>query len=264
MNRPIRIIAIAAALSAGAAAPALADFTRIGNVEVGYRTDRDTAWTRFGGGMEGLRLMAGSSDIQCRKIVATFGNGDRQNVFHGVLAQGRPVYVDLRGGTRRVKRIDFTCRSDRFRGGRIDIAADVGRFQSEWQRSPLWASYWSHLFNWNAGNGGSSDPNYWVQLGSGRFDANRDRESAIGGWAGRSIDRIALRATDGDARCTRVRARFGNGRVLDLNASTFSHMQQGRTYRLDLPGGERNLDRLNLTCRALGQRAVTIALFARK
>jgi hypothetical protein len=265
MNRPIRIMAVTAALSAGVAAPALADFARIGSVDVGYRTDRDTAWTRFGGGMEGLRLMAGSSDILCRRITVTFGNGDRQNLFQGVLPEGRPVYVDLQGGTRRVNRIDFTCRSDRLRGGRIYVAADLGRFRSEWQRSPEWAGYWSQFFSSGGGGGSDSfDPNYWVSLGSGRFDADRDRESGLTGWGGRSIDRIALRATNGDARCTRIRAHFASGAVADLNASPLFHMDQGRTYQLDLPGGERNLNRLDLTCRALGQGAVTIALFARK
>ncbi len=114
------------------------------------------------------------------------------------------------------------------------------------------------------GDGGGDDPNYWVQMGSERFDGGFDRESAVGGWAGRSIDRIALRATNGFARCIRVRAEFGNGNTRDLDASGLSRMTPGRTYRIDLPGGDRRVVKFRLTCRPLGRDAVNVQIFARK
>src|SRR6476659_3012163 len=141
MTRRTGILTLVPMLCAFSAS-ALADYVRIGSVDVGFRMDRDSAWSRFGGGMEGLRLVASSSDIACRDIRVTFGDGTTQNVFRGVLHEETPVDVDVRGGMRRVNRIDFVCRSDRASGGKIFIAADVGRFRAEWQRSPDWALTW--------------------------------------------------------------------------------------------------------------------------
>lgn len=270
-KRRTQLAVLAAALSVGVSAPALADFVRLGSVDVGYRMDRDTSWSRFGGRMEGLRVRAGGSDIYCRNIAVTYGNGERQNVFRGMLPQNDPVNIDVRGGARHVDRIDFTCRSDRFRGGKIYVAADVGRFRGEWQASPGWASYWSHVFNWSGGPGYGGGPRYndtdmnqWISLGREQFVGGRDVESTFTGWRGRSVDRIALRALNGDARCMRVRADFANGASTEIGAGHLTHMEQGRTYRLDLPGGDRNVTQLALRCRGLGQRSVTIEIFARK
>ena len=55
---PLVFALVAAAAAATASVPALADYVRIGSVDVGLRMDRDSAWSRFGGGMEGLRLIA--------------------------------------------------------------------------------------------------------------------------------------------------------------------------------------------------------------
>ena len=86
------------------------------------------------------------------------------------------------------------------------------------------------------GDGGGADPNYWVRLGTERFEGPRDRETAFGGWAGRSVDRIGLRALDGEARCTGVRAEFGNGHIRDhfiIGANTFLIQQVfGIGYRI--------------------------------
>jgi len=264
MKTRTKLLALAAILAGGVSAPALADYARIGSVDVGFQMDRDTTWSRFGGHMEGLRLEASASDIMCRNIRVHFHDGETQNVFQGLLREGMPIDVDLRGGARLVDRIDFTCRSDRLRGGRIFVAADVGRFRAEWQRSPDWALYWSRLFNWGNMGSGGEDPNYWVSLGRERFQGRRDTESEFAGWGGRSVDRIGLRAVDGDARCTRVTVRFGNGSVRNLDVGSLSSMNQGRVYRLDLPGGDRNVVRVGLACRALGDRAVTIEILARK
>ncbi len=113
-------------------------------------------------------------------------------------------------------------------------------------------------------DGGGWDPNYWVSLGSERFQGGNDRETAFGGWAGRSVDRIGLRAVNRYARCTRVRAEFGNGHTRDLDASGLGRMVPGRVYRIDLPGGDRNIRQLHLKCRALGSYAVSVEVFARK
>jgi hypothetical protein len=260
MRQNRRVLILAALLAGGASAPAMADYVRIGSVDVGFRMDRDSAWSRFGGGMEGLRLIASNSDIACRNIRVTFGDGTQQNVFNGVLQEESPVDVDLRGGVRRVQRIDFACRSDRAEGGKIFLAADVGRYRAEWQRSPEWTTTWSRVFTgWN----GSSDPNSWVSLGRQRFEG-REVESSFAGLNGRSVDRIGLRAVNADAHCARVRVTFGNGNTRELDVSQLGHMEQGRVYRIDLPGGERNIVRLAMVCRPVGAPGVAVEILARK
>jgi len=252
-----------AILGLGISAPAMADYVRLGSVDVGYRMDRDTTWNRFGGGMEGLRLMADGNDVFCRSIVAHFGNGSTQNVYSGMLREDRPIYVDLQGGTRRVHDVQFTCRSDRRSGARIYIAADVGRFRDEWQRSPEWSAFWSHIFNWGPGAGFQSgnDANYWVTLGRERFEGRIDRENRFAGWGGRSVERIGLRAVDDDATCRAMRVDFQNGSSTRIDAG---RLPQGTMRVFDLPGGNRNVTDVALTCHADHGRAVTIEILARK
>lgn len=258
-----RILAMAVLFAAGFTAPALADsYVRLGSVDVGFHMDRDSQWTRFGGPMEGLRLQADRSDIKCRSIVAHFADGSQQNVFSGVLSENRPIDVDVRGGARRVRDVSFTCRSDERSGGKIYIAANVGRYQSEWRRSPDWMLFWSRLFNWgNPGMGGSNDANYWVSLGRQTFQGRRDTDSTFTGWAGRSVEKIGLKAANDDARCSRVRVTFGNGSSTMLNVG---RLDQGRMQSFDLPGNNRNVRSLSMSCRAMNRNNVTIEISARK
>jgi hypothetical protein len=252
--------------AAAASTPALADYTRLGSVEVGHRVDSDTVWTRFGGRMEGLRLTADRSDVRCRSIRVQYGSGQWQEIFSGALREDQPVNIDLAGGTRTVKRINFVCRSQEFTGARIFISADVGRYRDEWRRHRDWRSHWSHIFrDWDNSPGPRSDADpYWVRLSLERFEGRRDHERAIGGWKAHGVDRIGLRPIDGDARCTVARARFGNGDIVDLDIGRFDRMERGRVYQLDLPGRERNIVSLDLICRAVGDYSVSVEVLVRK
>jgi hypothetical protein len=257
-----RILALAALFATGISAPALADnYVRLGSVDVGFRMDRDSQWTRFGGPMEGLRLEADRSDIKCRSIVAHFADGSQQNVFSGILMQNHPVEVDVRGGARRVRDVSFTCRSDEHSGGKIYVAANVGRYQSEWRNSPDWILFWSQLFNWGNASSGNNDANYWVSLGSQTFQGRKDSDMTFTGRAGRSVEKIGLKALNDDARCSRVRVSFGNGTSATLSVG---HLDQGRFQSFDLPGNNRDVRSLTMTCRAVNRNNVTIELSARK
>src|ERR1700749_2824479 len=251
-----RIFIAAAIASIGFTAPALADFVKLGSVDVGYRMDRDSKWTRFGGPMEGLRLEADRSNVKCRSIVAHFADGSQQNVFSGVLQDNRPVIVDVRGGARRVSDVSFTCRSDEFSGGKIYIEADVGRYQAEWRRSPDWALLWSRLFNWGNAQSGY-DANYWVTLGQTRFEGRNDREAHFSAWAGNSVERIGLKAVNDDARCSRVRVTFASGMSTMLDVG---RLDQGRMKSIDLPGGNRAVRDLNMVCRPMNKNGVTVEI----
>ncbi len=74
---------------------------------------------------------------------------------------------------------------------------------------------------------------------------------------------IALRPVDNNARCLSVSATFDGGRTRDLDIDRHDVIERGRMVEIDLPSGERNLSRVALNCRAVGDRDVTIEILAR-
>src|SRR5438067_1489689 len=154
MRRSSLILAVA--LTIGAAAPAFATWDRIGSVDFSRRDTHNTQYGNFGGSVEALALQARGSDMRCDSVTATFGNGRTSQVFRGELPQGQNVTLDLPGGERLVRRLDFDCQpTERARGNiavSVDVVADVGRYQDEWRRSPDWARTWSRIFNWDLNN----------------------------------------------------------------------------------------------------------------
>jgi len=254
--------ALIVGVGVGAAAPALADYVRLGSVDVGYRMDKDTQWTRFGGGMEGLRLEADGNDVSCAKIVAHFADGQQQNVFTGKLREDRPVNVDLAGGTRHVRDVSFTCRSDERGGAKIYLAAEIGRYKNDWMKSPDWNLFWSRIFNWmTPGPQSGNDADSWVRLGRERFEGRNDYSRNAVGSGGRNVVRLGLTAIGDDARCSVVRVIYGSGNSNDLKVGP---LDQGHRVSIDLPGGARTLSRVSLKCQAVHDRAVTIEISARK
>jgi hypothetical protein len=262
-----RLIALAAVLTAGVALPALAQgyrgdhrWDRLGTVEFSFRNDRATQYGNFGGSVEALKLDAVDGDVVCRNVRVTFANGRTRDVFSGRIARGRDRVIDLPGNDRNIRRIDFTCHSEQRRGSRVDIAADIGRYRAEWRASPNWSRFWANAFPW----ANDRDDDRWIRVSTERFEGGRDRETAITGWRGRNIDSVGFRAVDGDARCNRVLATFANGRTQRLDIRAGDRLRQGRLYQVDLPGNQRDMVRIEMTCRGIGQRAVTIQVLANR
>jgi hypothetical protein len=141
-------IVLAMVLSVGAAVPASAAWDRIGSVDFSRRDNHDTQYGNFGGSVEALALQARGADVTCRSVRATFGNGRSVDVFRGGLRRGENVAVDLPGRERLIRRLDFDCAPNRGRTASVDINADIGRYQSEWRRSPDWNRVWSRMFRW--------------------------------------------------------------------------------------------------------------------
>jgi hypothetical protein len=253
------LAAFAAVLCAGAATPAFADWDNIGSVSVSHRSDHDVRALDLGGPIDSLRLHADNSDIDCRAVRATFGNGRARQVFSGRLYRDRSTNVDLPGDSRNIRRLTFNCRARDWHGGTIRIAADIGSHRAEWQRNPNFGRIWAHMFNW-----GSNAVNNWRYVGQESFEGRHDGESAFTGWRGRKIDSVALKPLDASARCSRVAATFGNGRTRDLNVDNGDFMRQGEYYKIDLPGDRRDLTSLHLRCRATNARRVTIQIFTGK
>ena len=105
-------------------------------VEFSSRDTHDAKLGNFKGYAVGLT--AHDSDVMCNSVVATFGNGDRGEIFHGLLPQGDMVTLDLpRGDQRSIDRVDFNCRPTD--GGRaaVEIASDIGTVDGYRERNDL-------------------------------------------------------------------------------------------------------------------------------
>lgn len=274
MNTLSKTILLASAMSCCLAMPAMADWYRIGSVDVSHGMDRDTSYSRFGGGVDKLRLDVRDSDVRCRSVRATFSNGSSHEIFQGRLRAGQPQDIDLPGERAHVTKLDFTCRASSRAGATIAISADVSTYRDEWRRNPDWNWFWAGVFNWDRPSGGNSDrhsgsgmgwsDNDWVSIGTQTFRHHNDRDAVVAGWRGRNVERIAVKPLNGDARCSRITARFRNGETRDLDVDRGVRMSQGRGYSFDLPGGDRNLREVTLQCSPLDRRSVRIEVLARK
>jgi hypothetical protein len=129
MKKVSSTAAIAALISVGATMPAYAGWTNIGRVDFADGVDKDTAYGNFGGPATALQLTARDSDVDCRFVRATFGNGNTATIFQGKLPQGRGVRIDLPGDKRNVTKLAFECRSFVRSGAHVDINADVGAYR---------------------------------------------------------------------------------------------------------------------------------------
>ena len=277
--RSPRLLAMAAILFSSVAVPASAAWDRIGSVDFSARDNTETQYGNFGGRVESLALMARNTDVRCRNVTATFGNGETQQIFRGFLQRGRNVEVTLANG-RMIQRLDFDCRPmDRDRAT-VDIAADIGRYQAEWRQSPDWDRTWSRMFPWandrygrdrygyndRFGNDryvtGRLDTSGWITLGSEQFNGRYDHEMTFGGWRARDVTSIALRPMNDDARCANVRATFANGETRDLNIGERTILRRDQVNTIDLPGDRRNVERIDMTCRAEHGGMVTMQVLA--
>lgn len=248
---------------------------RIGSVDFSFRRDRETEYGNFGGPVERLSLRARNGNVRCTNVTATFNNGQTTRLYRGTLTRGRDVVVDIPGQSRMIRRIDFNCRSLERRDTTVDIAADIGRYRADWRRSPDWDRMWSRMFNWTDDNrlsGGTGRDRLegplntagWVTLGTEVFDGRSDRETTVAGFAGRNVERIAVRALNDDARCSRITATFNNGQSRALNIGEGNLLREDRVYELDLPGRTRDVSRVDMTCHAENGRQVTMLVMANR
>jgi hypothetical protein len=266
-----RIAGLAVLFCLGAAGTALAAWDSLGSVDVSGRMgpgmrgpggpgmmmrgmDRDSRSFDLGGPVERVQLRAERSDIDCRSVRARFGNGRSNDIYHGVLREGRTADIDL--PARNLDGLVFNCVAMDRRGGTIRISADIGRYRNDWMRGPNWQATWSRMFNW-----GSNAVNNWHLVATERFEGRGDSEQVFTGWRGVNADSVALKPLEADARCSRVVARFGNGREQVLNVNNGDLLRRGMYTKLDLPGRTRDLTNLSMRCSAVGAGRVSIQIF---
>jgi hypothetical protein len=240
----------------GNSLPASADWDRIGQVRIQGRNDQAAEAVRFGGAVERLRLTAEGANVNCRSVRAEFGNGREREIFQGALPRNKSIDVDLPGDRRNLRNLSFRCSVQNRGEAFIRVSADVGRYRDEWRRNPDFSRLWGKAFNW-----GSNLANDWHYIGSEEFSGRDDSESRFAGWRGRHVDAIALKPIEGDARCSRVVAQFRNGRERALDVNGGDTLRQGQYYKLDMPGGYRDLESLSMRCHPTNNRRVNIQLF---
>jgi hypothetical protein len=257
------LLGMTAVMALAVALPAQADWVRLGSVHVEHGRDRDSTYSQFAGPVENLTFTARGSDMWCRDITAHYGNGQRDRVYSGKLYKDQSIDTDVKGRERRIERLTMNCSASSARGGEIQIGANVGRFRQAWDKTKFWATRFTRDAERRLGMSDDRSHNGWVTIGRENFQGRRDSESTTTGWRGRNVERIALRPVDNDARCMRISATFNNGRTRDLDVDRKDVMQRGRLTIIDLPGDQRNLRSVDLRCRAVGDRDVTIEILAR-
>ena len=249
-------ILLVSAFVLGTSLPASADWDRVGHVRLQGRNDQATEQVRLGGAVERLRLTAEGANVSCRSVRAEFGNGREQEIYQGALPRNKSIDVDLPGDRRNLRNLSFRCGVQNRGDAVIQVSADVGRYRDEWRRNPDFSRLWGRAFNW-----GSDVVNDWHYLGSKEFSGRDDSESRFAGWRGRRIDAVALKPVEADARCSRVVAQFRNGRERALDVNGGDILRQGQHYKLDVPGGYRDLESLSMRCHPTNSRRVNIQLF---
>jgi hypothetical protein len=269
-----KLTLLSAVLCLGTAMPAMAAWHEIGTIRVDQGRDRDVRNFDLGGPVDRLQLRAEGADIRCRAVTARYGNGRTQTLFQGALNEDQAANINIPGNGRNITRLTFECGAERQTGNRrgqrddrrgdrrdradarIVVVADVDRYRKEWRSNPRYQSDWSQIFNW-----GSDMANNWRPLSTVSFEGRGDSEKAFAGWRGQNINAVALMPMDADVRCSRVTARFGNGNAQPLDVNRGDYLRRGQYYTLDLPGRARDLESLDLRCRATNANRVRVQIF---
>jgi hypothetical protein len=98
----------------------------------------------------------------------------------------------------------------------------------------------------------------WDRIGSVEFSAQNTHDVHYGNFGG-PVEKLGLRARGSDIRCDRVTATFGNGRTQEVFRG---ELPQGREVTLNLPGGERRVQRLDFDCEPLDRSNASVAISA--
>ena len=87
----------------------------------------------------------------------------------------------------------------------------------------------------------------------------RDTRDVQYGQFGGPVEALGLRARGSDIHCDSVTATFGNGRTREVFRG---ELPEGREITLDLPGGERRVERLDFDCQPLDRGNASVAISA--
>lgn len=112
-----------AALICTAAVPAFAAWNHIGTVMFSTRSNFYSARADFSSDRMALTSRVG--DVYCRNVEATFGDGQTQTIYQGMLRANDTVNVNLPGEVRSVTRLAFNCQPTDASQATVDVAANT-------------------------------------------------------------------------------------------------------------------------------------------
>ena len=213
------------------------EWESLGSVRVGrMRVDRDVIDVgRREGRFEKLGLQARRGSVNVLELVVVYGNDDTERFdLRRELSEGeRSRPIDLKGRGRAIKRIEILGRAGRGSGrfAELEVYGVKGR------------------------DGG------WELLGEKRVDRRGDRDVIRVGRKEGRFEKIALEVRDNDVEIRDLKVFFHRGPPQDLQVR--ERIREGqRTRPIDLQGGDRVIDRIELVYRTRGRgERATVAVY---
>ncbi len=246
--RKTRLFAFAAALSIGAALPALAAFD---GDTVYVSPDRYTSatWTDFDGPVDRLNVVS-NRNVDCDHITIHYRDGGSQNVFSGMLYSGERQSIAFPGGARPISDVRLACRADNDFGARLSLSADV--------TPPVTRtySYPTRRIDPDAAAAVSLQP-----IAEPDFGHWANHSIMVSGSGERELNAIALQPVGADAQCRRLTTTFDDGSSSDMTVNGGAPLREGEVYRVHVDGQDRGLSGIGLTCQARNNDTVTIKVF---
>lgn len=247
--RKTRILAFAAALSMGAALPALA---ALENDTVYVSPDHYTgaSWSGFGDPIERLNVVSDRT-VDCDHITVHYRDGATQDVFSGLLYSGERQSIAFPGGARPIASVRLSCRADNDFGARLSLSADV--------TPPVTRTY---TYTYTARR---VDPDARAAslqpIAEPDFGHWANHSIMVSGSGERELDAIALQPVGADAQCRRLTTTFDDGSSSVMTVNDGAPLREGELYRVHVDGQDRALSGIGLTCQARNDNSVTIKVY---
>jgi hypothetical protein len=201
------------------------DWELLGSTRVGgFGVDRDVIDVgRREGHFEKLSLEARDGSVLVLEVVVIYGNNEIERIgLRQHLREGeRTSPIDLKGRGRAIKRIEVAARAGRGPGRRavLDVYGEKGASEN------------------------------WELLGKQSVGFRTDRDVIRVGRREGRFEKIAIEVTDNDVEILDLKVFFHRGPPQDVRVREFIRAG-GRTRPLDLQGGDRVIDRIELVYRA--------------
>ncbi len=126
MTKNARILAMAALLATGAAAPAAAAWMPVAAVPLGGHTSVDivAAGNELPRRVDAIALRS-DTDVMCRNVEGFFRSGETMKLFSGFLPAGQENVIQMLPVHRDIARVQFDCHAVNGSTGGINLAANV-------------------------------------------------------------------------------------------------------------------------------------------
>ena len=120
--RICRAIGIAA-LICTTTVPAFAEWNHVGSAMFSTRSTYYSARADFNS--DRMALTSRMSDVYCRNVQATFGDGQTRSIYTGTIRANQTVNIDLPDNIRGVQGLAFDCQPVNGAQATVDVAANT-------------------------------------------------------------------------------------------------------------------------------------------